>query len=129
MRDTRPTFRGGRNIALKTPAHQYEAGVAFYRDVLDLPQLDSHAESEVFEFGPLILWVDRMERLSQAEIWLEVVTDDTAAADAHLEAAGVDRVDAIEPLPEGFEGFWIVSPAGLVHLLAHASAGPDLGSG
>jgi len=27
-------FEAGRNIALKVPPHQYEATVAFYRDVL-----------------------------------------------------------------------------------------------
>ncbi|MDX1541751.1 MAG: hypothetical protein R3349_10145 [Geminicoccaceae bacterium] len=128
MAEVGVAFRGGRNIALKTPAHQYQASVAFYRDVLRLRPLASHDQSEAFEFGPLVLWIDRMERLSQAEVWLEVVADDLAAAAAELDAAGVDRVDAIEPLPEGFQGFWIVNPAGLVHLLAHPSAGPDLGS-
>lgn len=127
MADARATFRGGRNIALKPPAHQYQASVAFYRDVLGLEPLASHEQSEAFAFGSLVLWIDRMERLSQAEVWLEVVTGDVAAAEAWLEGAGVDRVDAVEPLPDGFRGFWIVNPAGLVHLVAHPSAGPDLG--
>ncbi|MGH2617936.1 MAG: hypothetical protein ACRDJC_22130 [Thermomicrobiales bacterium] len=34
---------------------------------------------------------------------------------------GVVRRDEIEPLPEGLEGFWISSPASIVHLVA----GPD----
>ncbi len=31
------TFRGGHNIAMKVPPHQFEATVNFYRDVLGLP--------------------------------------------------------------------------------------------
>ena len=29
-------FRGGRNIAMKLPPHQYEAMITFYRDTLGL---------------------------------------------------------------------------------------------
>jgi len=32
----------------------------------------------------------------------------------------VVRCDAIEPLPEGFQGFWIANSAGIVHLLGLA---------
>ena len=53
--------------------------------------------------------------MSRAEIWLEVVADHLPAAARHLEAAGVVRCDSVEPLPEGFEGFWIWSPASIVH--------------
>jgi len=28
------------------------------------------------------------------------------------------RCNEIEPLPEGFRGFWIADPAGIVHLVA-----------
>jgi hypothetical protein len=28
------------------------------------------------------------------------------------------RCDQIEPLPEGFEGFWIANPAAIAHLVA-----------
>jgi hypothetical protein len=28
------------------------------------------------------------------------------------------RRDEIEPLPESFEGFWITSPASIIHIVA-----------
>jgi hypothetical protein len=113
-----PTFRGGRNLALKPPPQRYEAGVAFYRDVLGLPLLAAGDGTCTFEFGPLRLHLDRVPRLSQAEVWLEVVTGDTQAAAQHLAACGVVRCDAIEPLPERFDGFWICTPADVIHLVA-----------
>lgn len=55
--------------------------------------------------------------MSQAELWLELVTDDTGQAASTLAAAGVVRCDAIEPLGSGFDGFWISSPAAVIHLV------------
>jgi hypothetical protein len=55
--------------------------------------------------------------ISQAEIWLEIVTDDVATAATHLQAHEVVRCDAIEPLPHDFRGYWIASPAHVVHLV------------
>lgn len=118
----RPTLSGGRNIAQKVPPHQFEATVAFYRDVLGLALIEALQPSVVFEFGPNRLWIDPVDGLSQAEIWLELVTDDTDLAARHLEQAGVVRCDEIERLPEGFGGFWISSPASIIHLV---SAGQD----
>ena len=46
-----PSFAAGRNIAMKVPPSQYEATVAFYRDVLGFPLIDEFAPSIVFEFG------------------------------------------------------------------------------
>ena len=112
-----PSFAAGRNIAMKVPPSQYDATVAFYRDVLGFPLIDEFAPSVVFEFGPNRLWVDRATAMSQAELWLEVVTDDLPAAEARLEAAGVARCDEIESLRDGFAGFWIASPASIVHLV------------
>jgi hypothetical protein len=43
--------------------------------------------------------------------------------DSRVDAAGVVRCDRVEPLPEGFEGFWIASPASIVHLLAKSWSG------
>lgn len=37
---TRPRFAPGRNIAMKVPAHEFEATVGFYRDTLGLTLLD-----------------------------------------------------------------------------------------
>lgn len=120
---SKPHYAGGRNIALKTPPHLWERTVAFYRDVLGLKVIE-HAPTEPpsvgFQFGANRLWVDRIETVSQAELWLEVTTDDVTLAAQHLAAAEVVRCDQIEPLPEGFQGFWIQSPASIVHLVAKA---------
>ena len=67
-----------------------------------------------FEFGGKQLWVDRVVGMSQAEVWLEIVTDDVPAASAYFKEAGVLRCDEIEPLPETHEGFWIADPASIV---------------
>ena len=112
-----PSFAAGRNIAMKVPPHQYDATVAFYRDVLGFHMLEEFAPAVAFEFGANRLWIDRVASVSQAELWLEVVTDDVDAAAKRFQAAGVERCDEIEPLREGFAGFWISSPASIVHLV------------
>lgn len=116
------TFSGGRNIAMKVPPHMWDQTVAFYRDVLGLSEVDNPFQqtppSVGFEFGPNRLWIDCVAGVSQAELWLQLTTHDTAAAGRHLEAAGVARCDAIEPLPEGTSAFWISSPAAIVHLVS-----------
>jgi hypothetical protein len=66
-----------------------------------------------------LLWIDRVEGISQAEVWLQVTTEDTQAAAKHLAAEKIVRRDEIEPLPEGFDGFWISSPASIIHLVCH----------
>jgi catechol 2,3-dioxygenase-like lactoylglutathione lyase family enzyme len=114
---TKVTFAAGRNIAMKVPPHLFEATVQFYRDVLGLKEITNHAPSVGFEFGANNLWLDRVPGISQAEIWLEVVTNDIAAASEQLNAAGVVRCDEIEPLPEGFQAFWVSSPASIIHLV------------
>jgi catechol 2,3-dioxygenase-like lactoylglutathione lyase family enzyme len=119
-------FRGGRTIALKVPPHQFDGTVAFYRDVLGLEHLTTHDQSEAFRFGNCSLWIDLSPRLSQAELWLELQADDTAAATAHLAQHGVTPCDEVERLPEGFDGVWIANPAGLVHLVAHPAEDPGL---
>ncbi|PSJ47671.1 hypothetical protein C7H85_02240 [Zobellella endophytica] len=115
-------FSGGRNIALKVPPHQFEATVAFYRDVLALRQVDKQLPSVAFEFGACQLWIDKVPGLSQAETWLEVVTNDLEAAAGHMQAAGMARRDEIEPLPEGFAAFWISNPAQIIHLICQDEA-------
>ena len=113
-----PQFTAGKNIALKTPTHEFEKTVSFYRDVLKLPVLGEEGESIFFEFGDKQLWVDNIPHLSQAEIWLEIRCDDIPAAEAYLEKMGVMRRDEIEPLPEGFDGFWVSSSSGIIHLIS-----------
>ena len=118
---TRPGFRPGRNIAMKLPLPQYEATVAFYRDVLGLEPLDTHPPAVGFRFGDKNLWLDRCPGMGQTEVWLEIVCDDLQAAAAHLQAHGVARCDAIEPLG-ALPGFWISSPASVVHLVCKDEA-------
>jgi catechol 2,3-dioxygenase-like lactoylglutathione lyase family enzyme len=114
-------FTGGRNIAMKVPPHQWEATVGFYRDVLGLRVLDgppTEPKSVSFEFGPNRLWIDRVEGMSQAELWLELNASDVGGAAELIASSGIDRRDEIEALPEGLEGFWISSPASIIHLVA-----------
>jgi len=124
----RPRFAGGPNLAMKVPPHQWETTVAFYRDVLGLDELEpfeGEPASVGFAFGTSRLWIDRVAGMSQAELWLELTTDDPAAAAAHLDAApGVARVDEIEPLAPGSPRFWIASPAQVVHLVGPSDPPP-----
>ena len=118
---TPPTFSGGRNIAMKVPPHQWDATVAFYRDTVGLTTFEHEPTtppSVGFVFGGNRLWIDRVEGVSHAELWLELTTEDVPAAASHLAAAGVVRRDEIEPLPEDHEGFWIANPAAIIHMVA-----------
>lgn len=112
-----PAFTGGRNVAIKVPEHAFEATVAFYRDTLNLTIVYDAVGTKAFDFGPIRLWIDRMAHLAQAEMWLELIAPDTAAAGQHLAAAGVVRCDEVEKLPPDLDGFWILNPAGIVHLV------------
>ena len=115
-----PAFKPGRNMAMKVPPHEFEATVAFYRDVLGLDELTPAGEFETprFAFGDKQLWIDCVPGCTQAEIWLEVTSNDPAAAAQRLAQAGVVRCDAVEPLPPDFNGYWIASPCNIVHLVS-----------
>lgn len=110
-------FRGGPNIALKLPPPVFDATLAFYRDTLKLPVIEEHKPHWVIAFGSSQLWLDKVDGLSQPEVWLEIVTTDTEAARKHFEAQNITRCDEVERLPAGFDGFWIRSPASTVHLV------------
>ena len=112
-----PTFKGGRNIALKLPERDYAATLAFYRDTLGLPVLRDDAAGATLDFGPIRLHLDRVPHQSQADMWLQVETPDTSAARAYLETKGVILCEEVEPLPEAYDGFWIAGPAGTIHLI------------
>jgi catechol 2,3-dioxygenase-like lactoylglutathione lyase family enzyme len=118
MSDTKPVFRGGRNVAMKLPPHQYEATIKFYRDTLGLDVKQTSENSHAVDYGPIRLWLDRCEKTSHAELWLDIGTSDTKAAAQRLAAEGVVRCDAIEELPKGFDGYWIANPAGIVHIVS-----------
>lgn len=111
-------FSGGKNIAMKVPPNQYDQTVAFYRDTLGLEEIGGPTGDAVgFKFGANNLWIDKVAAMSQAELWLEIVTDDTERAAEALDEAGVGRCDEIEDLGESFDGFWISSPASIIHLV------------
>ncbi|MEQ1952316.1 hypothetical protein [Mesorhizobium sp. CN2-181] len=115
-------IRGGINIAMKVPTHQYEATIAFYRDVVGLKPFTDKAPAIGFELGPNKLWIDEAPTMSQAEVWLELFSDDHRNALQHLKAAGSVRCDAIEPLGDGFRGGWIMNPANIVHMVREPDA-------
>ena len=75
----KPNFSSGKNIAIKVPTHEYDKMVTFYGVVLGLKRKDANApdsfESVTFEFGDKNLWIDKVSGISQAEVWLEIETD------------------------------------------------------
>ncbi len=117
----KPKFHPGENIAIKVPPHQFDQTVAFYRDVLGLEQTQLASldpfESVTFQFGDKNLWIDKIDSISQAEVWLEIVTDNIEQAADYFEDYNVVRRDEIEPLPNDFKGVWIASPANVIHLV------------
>ena len=117
----KPEFKPGRNIALKTPAHEYQAVVTFYRDTLGLEQLPINEpdafESISFAFGDKVLWVDRIDSLSQSEVWLELESSDVVAAQEYLLKKGCVIRNEIEQLPTTVNGFWLSSPSNIIHLV------------
>lgn len=121
----RPPFAAGVNIAMKLPARQYDATLAFYRDTLGLPVLREGAEGALIGFGAIRLHLDRLPQQSQTDIWLELSTPDTAAAARYLRAQGVSLCNEVEALPEGFDGFWIAAPSQTIHLVANKGDGTD----
>lgn len=124
---TAPTFRGGRNIALKIPRADHARTVSFYRDTLglDVEEADTSSTPTVgrslrVAFGEDTLWLDRVDAYSRPDVWLELRTDDLDAALAHLAGAGVHPCDEIEPFAGDVPARWIKDPAGTVHLLVEA---------
>jgi catechol 2,3-dioxygenase-like lactoylglutathione lyase family enzyme len=117
---SKASYRGGNNVAMKLPPHHFEGAVKFYRDTLGL-KVSDHGESKLVEFGPIRLWLDRCPQFSQTELWLEVVASNSDEAAKHLGDEKVTRCDPIEKLPDGFRGFWIASPADIVHIVSEGN--------
>ena len=105
-------------MAMKVPAHRYEETVQFYRDIIGLRQIKEKEPEVVFQFGDKHLWIDKVNRLSRAEIWLEIECDNIDAAKDYFKAQRITRRDEIEKLPGGFRGFWIASPSDIIHLIS-----------
>src|SRR3954453_6707280 len=68
----------GSNIAMKVPAGLFDATVRFYRDAVALPVLEERESSVGFAFGSMVLWLDRVEHATHAEVWLELSTSNVA---------------------------------------------------
>lgn len=115
--DENALFQAGNNIAIKVPAHRHAETVSFYRDVVRLPLVEERTDTAVFEFGPMRLWLDRVEHQSQTDVWLELRTPDLAGAMTELQKAAAPTRDGLEPLGD-LPGHWISDPAGVV-LLVH----------
>ena len=62
------TIKGGFNIAMKVPLHQFDETVRFYRDVVGLEPYDEKAPEIGFKLGPNRLWIDKAPMLSQAAV-------------------------------------------------------------
>lgn len=103
----------GKNIAIKVPLYKWAETVAFYRDCVGLEVIEEHPNSTVFAFGPMNLWIDRVEHQSQTDVWLELFSDDPGKA---LSALGSPNRDEVEQLEEG-DGHWTCDPAGTILLL------------
>lgn len=121
MNQQNPQFTGGKNIAMKVPSHEFEATVTFYKSILKLPVIKETTSNLLLRFGEIQLWIDKVDHLSQAEIWLEVETDDVDAAKQLLADHGIQRRDKIEVLPKNFTGLWIANPANIIHLVTLSS--------
>lgn len=116
-----PVFRPGRNIAMKLPERLFAPTLAFYRDTLGL-EVTENDSGALVQFGAMRLHLDRLPHQSQTDLWLQFEADDIPAAQAYLAAQGVTRCDEVEPLPDGFAGFWIAAPSGTIHLVADKAA-------
>lgn len=117
-----PAFRGGHNIAMKLPSIEYDNTVAFYRDTLgmDVREHEGYGTvtcSAAVAFGPITLWLDRVDNYASAGVWLELFTDDVELATRHLAANGVLPQDELEPMPSGMNAHWITNPAMVPHIV------------
>jgi len=106
----------GSNIAVKVPAGLFDATVRFYRDTVALPVIEERPASVGFAFGSVVLWLDRVEHATHAEVWLELTAPDVEAASREMSASGARIADEIEPL-DRTDRHWIIDPAGTVLLL------------
>ncbi|NJM83507.1 MAG: hypothetical protein HC844_14450 [Tabrizicola sp.] len=103
----------GKNTAIKVPLHKWQETVAFYRDRVGLQPIRETPDTVAFALGSMTLWIERVERQSQVDVWLELFSDDADQALTHL---GSPRRDELEPL-DGVNGHWTSDPSGVVLLL------------
>ena len=103
----------GKNIAIKVPLHKWDETVAFYRDRVKLSVINELPNSIAFSFGSMMLWIDKVEKQSQVDVWLELLTDEPDKALQTLESP---MRDELEPLDD-VNGHWTSDPAGVVLLV------------
>jgi hypothetical protein len=103
----------GKNIAIKVPLNKWEETVVFYRDRVGLAVVKELQSSIGFAFGDMTLWIDRVERQSQVDVWLELFSEDPGTA---IETMGSPVRDELEPL-DGVKGHWTSDPAGVILLV------------
>jgi len=115
-------LRSGPNIAVKVPPRHWDRTVRFYSEALGLPRIEPAGPVVMFALGQDRLRIDRVESLTEPEVWLEFQTDSRATTTAFLSDEGFVHGDSIEPLPAGFQRFWIASPAEFMHLLPQDTA-------
>jgi catechol 2,3-dioxygenase-like lactoylglutathione lyase family enzyme len=121
----KPRFRGGLNVAMKVPKAKFDETLAFYSDVLGMKVTEETGpgtggavtKSASVEFGPITLWFDLVENYAQAELWLELFTDDVEHATQHLAEHEVVTQDELEPLPAGLDAHWVSNPVGIPHVV------------
>lgn len=106
-------IKPGKNIAIKVPLHRWAKTVEFYRDRVGLQVSQTLDNSIGFEFGDMTLWIDRVDKQSQVDVWLELFTDEP---DLALEQLKSPKRDELEPLDD-VNGHWTSDPAGVVLLL------------
>jgi len=94
--------------------HFYEEILGFERKALNPGDENT---SIVFAFGDKDLWIDKIANISQAEIWLEITTDNIELAQKYLKAQGCTFRNEIEELPVSVNGFWLNSPSNIIHLV------------
>jgi predicted enzyme related to lactoylglutathione lyase len=103
------------------PSHEYEITLHFYENILGLQRTPAESpdqfETVSFNFGDKNPWIDKIDGLSQSEVWLEIETDDIEAAQHYLIGQGCVIRNEIEPLPESFKGFWLSAPNNIIHLV------------
>lgn len=71
------------------PSHEYDKMVNFHGVVLGLKQKEANSpdsfESVTFEYGDKTLWLDNISGINQAEVRLEIETDNAVEAKKYLE--------------------------------------------
>lgn len=93
--------------------YKWDETVVFYRDRVGLEVAKELSNSIGFVFGNMTLWIDKVEKQSQVDVWLELFSDDPGA---DLAALGTPKRDELEPL-EDVNGHWTSDPAGVVLLV------------